>query len=433
MAVVLAGLTTIAGSGSLMVSDITSMRNFGIFTSVGVLVALLAALILIPATLSIKGGGFSRKKADVNRGLGRVLQGLAEITLRHKRAVVIVTVIIIAASIYGITKVVMGNWMVMMFKEDTEIREADAFLNKNFSGTSFMNITIEGESSGSITHPDALQAMDELSCHIKENHHQIGKVLSAVELIKRMNHIMNMPEEATEAELEEYKSSASYYEIPTDPKKYNLKSKEDLQRLISQYLLLYSGNVDSLLDDALEPTYANMVIQIKTGEHAVLNRIKQTITEYTAENFPPGYQVRVNGAANVQLTVNELVIASQIKSILLSLAIVFVILALYYKSLTAGGLGVVALAIPLLFNFGLMGLLKIRLDIGTAMMASIAIGTGIDYTIHFLNAYRFERRRTPDWAKATETVLSLIVILRIMICQLVTYMIMTSFLRRRLL
>ncbi|HDT12303.1 MAG TPA: RND family transporter, partial [Candidatus Marinimicrobia bacterium] len=67
--------------------------------------------------------------------------------------------------------------------------------------------------------------------------------------------------------------------------------------------------------------------------------------------------------------------------------------------------GIITLSLSLLINFGLMGFFNIKLDIGSSMVASVAIGIGIDYTIHFLSRYRLERQKNDDLAVVTRNTL----------------------------
>jgi predicted RND superfamily exporter protein len=80
--------------------------------------------------------------------------------------------------------------------------------------------------------------------------------------------------------------------------------------------------------------------------------------------------------------------------------LVVIIVALLFRSLVAGILSGFTLALAMAFLFGLMGLLDIELNLPTAMLSSIMIGVGVDYTIHFLWRYREERRRADDRATA---------------------------------
>jgi predicted RND superfamily exporter protein len=71
---------------------------------------------------------------------------------------------------------------------------------------------------------------------------------------------------------------------------------------------------------------------------------------------------------------------------------VFLIIALSNRSVAAGLIGIAPLSIAILINFAVMGFLGIKLNIGTAMVASISVGIGIDYTIHYMETYKREYR-----------------------------------------
>jgi predicted RND superfamily exporter protein len=70
----------------------------------------------------------------------------------------------------------------------------------------------------------------------------------------------------------------------------------------------------------------------------------------------------------------------------------FIIVAVVNRSFAAGFIGVLPLSILILVNFAVMGFAGIKLNIGTAMISSLTMGIGIDYTIHFLEAFIRARR-----------------------------------------
>lgn len=194
---------------------------------------------------------------------------------------------------------------------------------------------------------------------------------------------------------------AAYYEIPHDPARYNLSSKEELSNLISQYLLLFSGNLSSWIDDAIEPSMTKISVQISDTGSIKPYMIAKDAEQYAKTHFPEGYSIRTSGVAKVEYALTDLIVKSQVISIVVSLALVFLIIVINFRSVVAGIYGLIPLGITVLINFGLMGILGIKLDISTSMVASLAIGIGIDYTIHFLNYYHRERLKTGDSSKAS--------------------------------
>jgi predicted RND superfamily exporter protein len=96
------------------------------------------------------------------------------------------------------------------------------------------------------------------------------------------------------------------------------------------------------------------------------------------------------GMASVLKEMEAELTPTQVRSLLTTLVFVVVLLALIFRSLGGGFLLVLPLVGTILVNFGVMGYVGIGLDSFTAMVASIAIGLGIDYAIHFTHRYRRE-------------------------------------------
>ena len=209
-----------------------------------------------------------------------------------------------------------------------------------------------------------------------------GRYVSATELVDALKKDVN------------YKG-ASYYEIPTNPQKYGKKTQEELTALIQNYLLLLAGNVQDFIDDTYAPTTLKVNIQLRTLGQQDSEQALQAIMAYVKDNFPKDISVEPNGSMFIEQSLNTLVVQSQLISVVVSFGIVFLILAFYYRSIIAGIIGIIPLMISVALNFGFMGIVGIKLNIGTAMVASFAIGIGIDYTIHYLAAYHhaYTKRR----------------------------------------
>jgi predicted RND superfamily exporter protein len=185
---------------------------------------------------------------------------------------------------------------------------------------------------------------------------------------------------------------AAYYEIPNDPKRYGKESPEELQRLISNYLVLLSGNISDYANDPLEPTAIKSTIQMRTVGMYDSEEIFREIDNYIASNFPPNIQVTIGGTTMVEDSLNDLVVQSQLISVIISIVLVFIIVAASNRSLIAGCIGITPLSLSVLINFAVMGFAGIKLNLGTSMVASVSVGVGIDYTIHYLEAYKREFR-----------------------------------------
>jgi predicted RND superfamily exporter protein len=492
--VFLASLTTFAGFASFCFTSILPMRDFGYFSSFGVLVSFIVAVTLIPSILLIRGPRVLKeheKKTAGDTYTANSVIGDTFVAIARKRILVIaLTVIALALSGYGLSKLVVDNNITEFFKDDTDISKSDRFIREYFGGSREVTILVEADSSDELLDPAVLSAMDNFSSYLMERVPDVGNVVGFTDVIKRVNQVFNVDEgpdglrpvsppsgagddfgfgfddfgfddeegfgfgfdeadsfgfdtpansnaivaEALEdveyAEytggktLDQYSAADivamldtaagkspnlsgadlvrelerltnyngfSYYEIPALPERYGKKSPEELRQLVSNYLVLLSGD-DSFdySNDPLEPTAAKMTIQLRVASNNEIEAVVATIKNYIDVNFPKTVRVMVSGGAMMESAVANLIVSSQLISLFVSVLMVFIIIALSYRSFIAGFIGAVPLSIAILGNFAIMGFLNINLNIGTALIASLAVGIGIDYTIHFIDFFKRE-------------------------------------------
>lgn len=450
--VVFAGFTTIAGFISLSMTNLIAIREFGIFTSIGVTLSVVVAIFFIPAVLQLlhinkhknqKPSATKVKKINrvVEHFYTPIFETIHFITTKHKEVVIISSVLFIALSIFGISKLKVGQPLSHQFRETSLMRQADNFVNERFAGTSVVNLvvtgldntnaaTIESSMSGNATsgfavsdadfevsdsdfevdsgsarseeiaaekkdsivsettqlvnpknrnslkEPLILAEIDKMENYFVNKFPELKKSISISQMIKQMNQVMHK-EESTAAN--------SFYEIPIDPKKYGKKDLSELKNLISQYLLLYSGNLDSFYDDVDNPTMTRVMFQLNTGDPKRIDVIVKEIEAYSKKHLHPlGYESYTAGHAKFYVAINQLVISSQISSLLFAILFVFLILSISNRTVQAGLFGTVPLVITTLGFFGVMGYFKIALDVGTALVGSITVGIGIDYAIHYM-------------------------------------------------
>jgi predicted RND superfamily exporter protein len=183
---------------------------------------------------------------------------------------------------------------------------------------------------------------------------------------------------------------ASYYEIPFIPERYGKNNSQELQQIVSNYLILLSGNIDAYANDPLEPTAIKTTIQLRTLGDKDTGAVIKEIRNYIDTNFPKNIKTIVGGSALIEASLNNLVVQSQLISISVSVFLVFLMLAIFNRSLIAGLICIIPLSITILINFAIMGFSGIKLNIGTSMVASVSIGIGIDYTIHYIEAFKRE-------------------------------------------
>ena len=196
-------------------------------------------------------------------------------------------------------------------------------------------------------------------------------------------------------------NGSAYYEVPYDWHKYPTK---DLQGVVNGYLQLLSGSLDRFIgkNDPLSPIETRIQCQLRTHTTESVGEIIAATKRFAAEHFPEGYTVEATGTGEMEYTMTDMVVSSQISSLLISLLSVFIIIAVSFRSPWAGLIGAIPLAFAILLNYMVMGFAHINLDLITSIIASVAVGVGIDYTIHFLTTYKEERAKSTDPVEVTK-------------------------------
>ena len=182
----------------------------------------------------------------------------------------------------------------------------------------------------------------------------------------------------------------------------------DTRDTIAQYFLLYSmsGEPDDF-DRLVDFPYENAQITARINESSTgtIKEVTQYVKDYVAKDGS-GTFVLIGGMADLFSELVDHVVNGQITSLSLSLGLVAIMVGFLFRSFVAGLIAAVPLTLAMLMLFGLMGYTGIELNISTAMLSSIMIGVGVDYTIHFLWRYKDERNRGLDPVQAVRTTLT---------------------------
>jgi uncharacterized protein len=394
--VLMAGLTTVAGFASLSFNDIVPLRDFGIFSALGVLLALLVSLTLIPALLGRFGVSRpsrqpGRAASLLDRASGRLIGSATRIANRKPRTVLIAAggVVLLSVLCFSGLRVEMNN--IAFFKHASDIRRADAFINRTFAGTVNIRVVFSASENNGALDPVVLDAMAHIGKSLQERHPQIGKTLSVVDLISKMNQAF-------------FFNDPSFYRLPVVADLAGERTEAALKAHVASYLDKYQrSDTRPFIDAAKKETL--LVLQVNTASSAVSKEIVRSVQDLLkgplGEHLrQKGVRVHTTGIGALYLEAEQLIVKGQLRSIAVSVAIVFLIVSLIMRSLAYGALAILPLCVSICVNFGIMGLFDIPLDAATAIAACVAIGIGIDYGLHYINRYRIERAAGNDHREA---------------------------------
>ena len=381
LAVVMAGLTTVVGFGTLVTSDVIPLKDFGVFVAFGTFASLVLALTFVPAVLYLEktrelatAPTNQKKKEHLFDRLSKaLLKGAVTLVMNHRGIALGLGLAIFIIAAYGTSLVFVDDNGIAYFQKSTDVRKDDVVLNEKFGGTHLYSVIVTGPDIDSMKEPRILKEMEGLQAHLQQTFPFIGKTMSLADYIKKMNMAM-------------HENQKEFYRLP-DPE--NPESRD----LIGQYLLLYSMSGDPEdFDDVVDYDYqqARMVILSKDGSTVQTQKVVNEIYAYTTKHFDPDYQVRVTGSAYTPLVMDKHVVEGSKRSIISSLIAVLILTSMIFRSLYGGLLTIVPLSLAVLVNFAIMGFFEIPLEIGSAIVSNAAIGIGVDYAIHFTTRFRHE-------------------------------------------
>lgn len=364
IAVLFAGITTIVGFGSLIFSDLIIIKEFALGVVFGIGVALVISIIFIPAVF-LHLPNLRKNLSSVNKKsiISNFLNGVFNIVSKKRHLIIIPIVFISIISIWAIPRLTPETGYLNYFKEDSSTRIAANLVDERFGGSATLDLVIYGD----IKDPTLLKKMRDFQDEATKIE-GLNHPMSMVTLFRTENKALNGDDPSQKV-------------IPTNRKQ------------IAQYLLLLTMSGSQNVDDYI--TFDESVSRIQFFMENVSTTETQnilfSIEKLIDKHFGNDYKVGLTGMPVLVSNLSKMVIRSQIQSIIASIVMTLVITSLLLKSLKRGLFSTITIAITVLINFGLMGWLNIPLDIATAMIASISVGIGVDYSIHIYSRFLEEK------------------------------------------
>jgi predicted RND superfamily exporter protein len=184
----LAGLTTSIGFLAFLVSNLTIIKEFGIFTAIGVMFAYIVAITFLPALLSfMPAPKIKAKKESLEPTLmNRFMTSLSRLILKRKFVIMVIGFFVFAVGIFSIFKINREVNMVDYFKKDSEIRQAEDMMELKLGGSIPIQILVKGD----LQEPAVLKEMIKLEKYLKSLP-DVHSPQSIANLICEMNDVMN--------------------------------------------------------------------------------------------------------------------------------------------------------------------------------------------------------------------------------------------------
>jgi predicted RND superfamily exporter protein len=362
-----AALTTAAGFLTLLAAFLVPTREFGVFAAFGTVVAFLLAMTLVPAILALLP--LPRQRERNSRRLFDLLVTRSTRFLgRHPVWTAAVAAGVLGAFLVGVPLLRVESDMTKYFRADSPVVQGLEFVDEQFGGSQEMSVVMDTGRRDGLKDPEVLRFMDRLQEYL-EARDEVGATTSLADHVKETHFTLRGDDPA-------------FHAIPATV------------RAVAQVLLLYEmggGEVTRGMAtrDFSQGRIAARVRSVGLSGYLALTRDVEAFI--SREKPPQVISSYVTGSPAVFVQLARGLIRSQIVSLGTGFGAVGVIVAVLMASLGAGLLALVPLVVTVAGNFGVMGYAGAHLDMATVMIASLSVGIGVDYAVHFLSRYRRER------------------------------------------
>jgi|WetSurMetagenome_2_1015567.scaffolds.fasta_scaffold00143_19 uncharacterized protein len=373
MPILFSGLTTIAGILGLLTHSIIPARQVGVLSAIGVTIALIMSLLFIPALLYLRkpAGGNANRLRITPDFLDKTIGVLSDFVIKRPSRVLLISVLVLVMISGGVFRLRTDTNQENYFPSKHPVRQASDLINSKFGGSQTISVMV----SGDIKDPQVMQWIDRLTIDLKKQN-GVGNVFSISDVVREMTRALyDKGEKGYDMIPSTYEAIAQMFEL------YNMSgSPDDLAQLMN-----------------FENTEAHILIRLSRPDNDVIKSIRTFIGSRIKE---VNARVTVGGYAIIMADFARKIISGQISSLLFALVTVFVLLAIIFRSFKGGLIGSIPLAASIIIQFGVMGISGIALDAATALLSSIMIGVGVDFTIQYLWRYNNELKRGHSYREA---------------------------------
>ncbi|ELR73474.1 hypothetical protein C900_04326 [Fulvivirga imtechensis AK7] len=369
LATFLTTLTTAVGFATLMTASIHPIREFGLYTAIGVFIAFVVAFSLLPASLLLLPQPKISKKL-VHRSAWFGFLSRSFIRIARKRYIVIgISLLLIAVSCYGISKVAINTYLIEDLPEDNPLKEAFTFFDLEFGGSRPFELTVTAQNqSANVFDSAVLQQINMVQKYI-EGEIQVGNVISPVTVVKGLNQAVNG-------------GASGAYQLPSSERDW-----KQINRYLKRFLR--GGDLKGIItEDGKTARISGRVGDI--GSAISLENTK-ALQAFIARNTDTTVaKFRVTGTSNLIDKNNEYLARNMFEGLGIAFLVVAAIAGLLFKSLRMILITLIPNVIPLLIVAGIMGIFGITLKLSTSVIFTIAFGIAVDDTIHFTSKLKLE-------------------------------------------
>lgn len=365
---IMTSITTIFGFLSFNTASIQNINDLGIIAAIGTVFAWLYTYIFLTPIIIIYWKPKENQKTS-KTFFSFNFQDLPKIVIDYRLYTYLFFTFFSIYSVMAILKLDVNSDPLKYFSSKYKIAKNLEFVEENVGGIFALEMTLDTKKEEGAKEIDFLHKVELFSKALTDEYKVITKVISIVDIIKRMGQVLN-------------NDDIKFKEIPK------------LQDEASQFLFLYNLSIpegesleDKMTIDGQKIRLTSLMKNLDSKKTMILiQNIKQKAHDFNLD-------IKITGKRYLWQSINEKVVVSFVKSLSLALLTISLILSIFLKSIKIGLISLIPNIIPVAATGLILQLTGRPLDIGSAVVASIVLGIAVDDTIHIASNYLTNRRK----------------------------------------
>ncbi|MCC5888377.1 MAG: MMPL family transporter [Gammaproteobacteria bacterium] len=372
---ILTVMTTALGFAANLFSNIGMIQDFAIASTFAMVANGVITLLLVPMLL-VKFGSLRPPESfeeERRHGLPRRIVRLFRVSQdRFPTNTLAVTAALCVFFIWQASNLYVTNDPLSYFPADRPLIQDTRRVADDLAGVKFFYIALEGDHDRAFQEPANVTRLAEIQRFIQRQ----GAFDASLSIADHLAFVHR-----------EFGGQFAELALP------------ETRQLVAQYLLFFHrGDLEQYVSH--DYRRANIVVRHNINDSYTLNAHIRELEDVIDHIAAPDLRVVITGENLLVNRAAESLMLGQVQALGLLLGLIFLVMSAMFTSFKGGAIALIPAVIPIALMFGIMGLLRIPLNPGTAMVAVIAVGIAIDGTIHLLARYNELCRRTSDYVGA---------------------------------
>jgi len=360
--IIMTSVTTAIGFLTMNFAEVPVLSDLGNLVAIGVVIACLFSLILLPALLLKLPITFSK---DTHQTKISKWQGIADFTIGYSRPILIIGIVLIGASAYMASKNQLNDIPIEYFNKSNDFRQSADFQQEKLSGLTNVDFAVYSDIDNEINNPEYLRTIEDFTQWLLIQP-EVDHVASYSNTIKRLSKNFNddLPE---------------FEKIPED------------RELAAQYLLLYEMSLPFGLDTNnqidLRKSAVRVMVTVKNLGSSDLTDFEDRAKAWMKERAPQ-YQLDAASIPIIFAHIGKANMEGMIQGGILALVLISALLFIALRSPRLGFISLVPNLLPALMGFGIWALISAEISMALSVVMTMTLGIIVDDTVHFLSKYK---------------------------------------------